>query len=177
MPRDDIPIATCKRLLKLNSDSNTTDRTSIKAAKEVQKALVSLLHKAAKEASDQLRVATGDRKKGPMTVTEGHIELIFLNSCKGITELSLRQRPQPGEIRGLPKTAIVRVFKEQLGGAKSGKGKVAAYRVGTKAAATLVAACEAYIAAIAKTASVLAKSGKRKTIQDKDVLSALAILA
>jgi len=158
--RDDIGLATCKRLLA--TGSNISDvRTSAIAATEAQKAVTSMLQLYGSKAAAVLK------QKKTKTVTLSTLEYLFSGNCLGISRVDLSSAPRKGKgQRGVPLAGVERIFREML----ESDG-----RITEDAKKALVGAAEAYLHTLGKNAGLMAQAGRRKTIQGSDVLAARKI--
>lgn len=159
--KDDIGLATCKRLLS-NGAIMKDVRTAASAAEEAQKALTSFLHTYGAKASAFLK------EKKTKTVTLGTLEYLFAGNCYGVSTADLSSAPRKGKgQRGIPLARVERIFREKLAGDS---------RITEDAKKALVGASEAYLKNLGKTSSLMAQAAKRRTIQAADVLAARQIL-
>jgi len=159
--RDDIGLATCKRLLGVESGIPGV-RVSAPATVQAQAAVMQLLVDAGIEAAKLLKL------KKAKTVKFDVIAAIFAdNKCLGIRGSDLASAPRKGKgQRGLPLRAVERVFREQLP-----QGS----RLSEEAGKALVGAAEAYLHNLGKNAGLMALAAKRNTLQGADVLAARKI--
>lgn len=158
MPRDDIGLATCKRLLSAGSEISDV-RTSAAAAEEAQKAVKHILYEAATEAAKLIKI------KGTKTVTLEIITACFSKgACIGVHERNLSSAPRKGKgQRGVSLAGVDRVFREKLANDS---------RITEDAKKALVGAAEAYLHALGRNSGLMVKAAKRKTIHAADILAA-----
>lgn len=156
--RDDIGLATCKRLIL--QGSSKADRITEDAVIESRKAVKSFLKEVGRSSSRILRM------KGSKTVSQDVLEAVFLDSmrCYGVKSSDLSSAPRSGQgQRGLPLEGVVRVVKKSL---------EAGDRISDEAKKALVGAAEAYLKALGANSNLMVQAGRRQTIQAADILAA-----
>jgi histone H3/H4 len=155
--RDDIGLATCKRLLAAGSGIADV-RTAKEAAEQAQDAVKQMIHDAGTKAASLLRL------KKTKTVDKDMIIACFEGTCTGISVSNLVSAPRKGKgQRGVPLAGVDRIFREKLSGDS---------RVTGEAAKALVGAAEAYLRSLGRNAGLMAKAARRNTIQGADIVSA-----
>lgn len=160
--RDDIGLATCKRLLTVGSEIQGA-RTAEQAAKEAQKAVMSVLEKGGAEAAELLKLTK------TKTVTLDIVRACFVGKCLGVRDADLSSAPRKGKgQRGLPLAGVERIFRMKLADSS---------RITDDAKKALVGVAEAYLRSLGHNAGLMAKAGKRNTIQAADILAARKLSA
>lgn len=163
MPRrSDIPRASCKRIVQSGAakDASRMGEDATEAAHQQLDLLVSSL---ARHCGKQLVLMK--RKTVSLDILRSVVEAHA--SCRGITDADYLQANRKGKgQRGLPLAGVERHFKAGLSGD---------VRVSEEAKEALVGISEAVLRTLGARASLMAKAGKRQTIQAADIKAAASL--
>ncbi len=160
--RSDIPLASCKRIVQSGAtgDAKRLGEDATDAAHRQLDLLVSGLAKACGSLLVLMK-----RKTVSLDILKAAVDKHA--ACKGVTDADYSQANRKGKgQRGLPLAGVLRHFKKSLGGD---------LRVSEEAAEALVGVSEAYLRHLGRNGSLLAKAGKRITIQAADIKAAASM--